>query len=869
MSDFMENPRAAGDADTGGADETSSTTNGIGDDSTRLGLGFNPADMAGAVPDGPNPFAGADVARAALLTELFGRIPAADAVPGELEAWMADAAAANLHLLFIAPGDKTPVDMRTATHQREDNRRVQEEARQAGKSGWDRVTAKSGAYTATTDIDRLFAHTERYRATFPGQPVNLGIAVGPSGLLAVDVDTADQAKAFRARMAEAEDYTPTVTTPGKCNADGTWAHKDGGHYYYVIPDGVEAPGVRKLGDAGDIKSGPGTYLVIPPSVRAEGPYTVTGPVRCFPDALASLVAGLGRDRAPGVPQGERSPLGVTVDQWAAAVEWDELLAPKGWTPANTANTCGCPNWTAPGDHASPKSATAHGEGCSLWEGDPRNFPLHIWTDNPGPDIEAWLSTNGDKKTLSKFQFVTIEWFGGNQGDAMSALLTETGGGADLGFDGVSAAADPMVLPRDFWERRGFLRHVRDSAWANDEAPHGLLLAVLATLSATVSPSVRVRTGAKRGSLPLNMFVGLAATSGAGKSSMDDAAADLLDIINDPLTPDLVAPDEVPRVLGVGSGQGVAEAYMGVIHGTDTKTGKPTKTHTQVRHKVLMTSDEGGEMVEIMGQRGSILAPVLRSAWSGKMKGQANATQECHREIGEFVLGLIIVFQREALARLLADGERENGTPQRFLFGSVKDPFAPDIDDAPDDPGQLTVDLREVREITVVPELTRMMKLYLLERRRGTVRDPQLASQRLAMLSRVAALLVILDGRTVVDTEDWALAEMLFACSLAVQEDAAEWAREQEERKQETRVSHAATVAMVQAAAVNTDSEPLERFRKRILGYLEREGGAAAWTGRDGIHKRFRSAERPMAKMARDSLVDSGAITFDGEKVAKA
>ena len=29
---------------------------------------------------------------------------------------------------------------------------------------------------------------------------------------------------------------PTVRSPGKRNPDGTWAHRDGGHWYFRVPD---------------------------------------------------------------------------------------------------------------------------------------------------------------------------------------------------------------------------------------------------------------------------------------------------------------------------------------------------------------------------------------------------------------------------------------------------------------------------------------------------------------------------------------------------------------------------------------------------------------------------------------------------------
>lgn len=375
---------------------------------------------------------GAAEERADSLAHWLAAAPSADADTATLTAWLRDGCALGLHVLFIEPGTKLPVDMRTPAERREDDGAAQNVARMALNPRWDKVRSKSGVYLATDDPDRLAEYLTRYREKYGADtPVNIGVAVGPSGLLVVDVDTAEQAKAFRTLVAEDESYAPTVTSPGQKDKHGNWAHKDGGHYHYVLPSGMNAPGVRNLGDAGDVKSGPGTYVLLPPSVRAEGPYTVTGPVRCIPGALASLVASFHVDRAPGVPRSASNGPGGSEDTWAVTVEWDELLTARGWLATDRPDTCSCPIWTAPGEHASPKSATAHGEDCTLRDGDPRNRALHVWTDCPGPELEAWFARNGTKD-ISKFDFVAAGWFAGDRAAARGALV-EAIGGPDLSF----------------------------------------------------------------------------------------------------------------------------------------------------------------------------------------------------------------------------------------------------------------------------------------------------------------------------------------------------------------------------------------------------------------------------------------------------
>jgi hypothetical protein len=456
--------------------------------------------------------------------------------------------------------------------------------------------------------------------------------------------------------------------------------------------------------------------------------------------------------------------------------------------------------------------------------------------------------------------------------------------ADIAVKGAHAASVGMHLPPEFWERRGFLRHIRDAAWERAESPHGALLAVLAHLSAYVDPSVRVETGIKS-PLPLNMFVGLVSTSGGNKSTAYAFAKRLMRVtLPDPLTPGAIAGDEVPQFLGMGSGPGVAEAYMDTvtIPAAVSGTGKAEKVRKQVRHKLFLHRDEGGEMLAAMQYSSSSLAPTLRSAWSGELEGQANAGKEAFRSVHDCVLGVAVGFQREVLARLLTDTEVENGTPQRFLFGSVLDPYAPDIDAVPENPGPLEVGPLPAGEMRLCAELQRAVRVADLARRRGESAIGRFESQRPAMVARTAALLAILDTCTsapgrpwdgTVSADDWALAEVLFAASVAVQEDAAEWAAEREADKEERRAAAAQASAVATAAAVAKADATLERLGDRILGHLPKGGAAVLWVNKGGktglLRAKFKGADRTLAKQALEALTAAGKVTFDGELVARA
>lgn len=381
------------------------------------------------------------------ICTVLGAAPAADAPTAALKSFARAAASIGLHLLLIEPGGKRPVDVRSPVQRRTDDGAAQDAARAAGRADWDRTKSKGGVYLATNDTKLLDRYIDRYRKTYGEHtPVNFGVAVGPSKLVVVDCDTRAQVEAFLTDSAHARgmvpnlDIPPTVRTPGQSDADGSWSHRDGGHFYFRVD--------RPLPDYSGSLTMPGGYAVlwanryvlIPPSVRPEGAYVLAGESFEVPDFLMSKIYAVvdGRlRRASDALDGGR--VATAVDQWAMSVTWHDLLAPAGWTPTARVDNCGCDIWTAPGDHASPKSATAHDVGCTLGRYTEDNAPLHIWTDNPGPELEAWIAAHGTK-TLSKLQVAASLEYGGKVGDAMRELGVVPDDSGTLAF-GKDLAAD--------------------------------------------------------------------------------------------------------------------------------------------------------------------------------------------------------------------------------------------------------------------------------------------------------------------------------------------------------------------------------------------------------------------------------------------
>lgn len=369
------------------------------------------------------------------ITTILGAAPPANAETARLKSFARACCQAGLHLLLIEPGGKRPVDMRSPVQRRNDDGNAQDIARLAGRADWDRVKSKGGVFLATNDETLICRYIDRYRKTHGDDvAVNFGVAVGPSRLLVVDCDTAEQVSAFLSDADIEVPLPPTVRSPGQIDSDGNWAHRDGGHFYFTYEGSLPDYSGSLTATGGYVILWADRYVLIPPSVRPEGAYTLSGQDFPAPAWLLDKVTAAADLRMARTLESRGSDeLTTAVDEWASTIYWSDVLAPAGWVLTARPDNCGCEVWTAPGDHASPKSATAHDMGCTLGRYTEQNAPLHIWTDNPGPELEAWMAAHGGSKTLSRLQTVAALEYGGDVGTAMRKLSVVPNDGAGLAF----------------------------------------------------------------------------------------------------------------------------------------------------------------------------------------------------------------------------------------------------------------------------------------------------------------------------------------------------------------------------------------------------------------------------------------------------
>ncbi len=432
-----------------------------------------------------------------------------------------------------------------------------------------------------------------------------------------------------------------------------------------------------------------------------------------------------------------------------------------------------------------------------------------------------------------------------EGDAPEAERPETG---------------PVVLPDEFWARRPVLEHIRRAAYSRARSADLVLLGVLARLSAYVSHTYELPPIVGSPS-PLNLFVLAVGPSGSGKSSGSRLADELL------TRPDGV--DDRP----LGSGEGIAESYMGSRTEPD-ENGKKRTIRCQVRHNVFIYGDEGAALVEMMDRKGATLGEALRRAWGGETLGQANASDDRTRVVkaGQYSLGVLIGIQPGLAGRLL--GDEIAGTPQRFLFASATDPAIPDASDMPKWPGPLgatvaaAVTKNHVKhrggfvrhQLGVDPEIALELKIEAVQRARGTLLVDDLDAHRPLQLLKVAGLLAVLDGRLDIELDDWDLAKMIWSTSCRVRDGVVATLRHHEDRAEAKRLERHANREKAGEVARGSARSDVERHARNLAGWVHDVVDPDEGVTWSDLRKRLNSRNRHLAEAAVGVAQDQGWVT---------
>lgn len=345
-----------------------------------------------------------------VLSSVLGASPAGD--PEYLVSVVRAMIRAGLSPVLNRPGTKAPIcTLSVAAAKKADIQARADYIAQYPDRPADRITHDCGLKHVLDDPAKVSAIIRRAQGVY-GPHLNVGIHLGRSRLLVVDVDTSEERYAFFYSCGAVLDPAAcppiTVESPGAQDETGAWVHKDGGHWYFQLPEGWDPP------ERPQVFKGPGGWaamwgdsqVLCPPSVRREGPYRLTGSWSPLPQWLGEAVSAAPAPAATSefvMPDDHASN---PIETWSAATSWSHILFQDGWSHSGTNTDCGCPNYRAPGSHASGKSATGHEVGCKVYDTSTGWGPLKIWTDHPPAGLPA-------EGAVTKFDYVSRRFFGGD------------------------------------------------------------------------------------------------------------------------------------------------------------------------------------------------------------------------------------------------------------------------------------------------------------------------------------------------------------------------------------------------------------------------------------------------------------------------
>lgn len=412
----------------------------------------------------------------------------------------------------------------------------------------------------------------------------------------------------------------------------------------------------------------------------------------------------------------------------------------------------------------------------------------------------------------------------------TAASTEAGESATPADPAAQAVRLPN-LPDEFWAARERFAVIRRAAWHAGCGADMVFLGVLCRLSGMRSHLLTFDLGQGEGSL--NLFGGAVGGTGLGKSRANSAARKIL------LRPAYLAlPDgeadeaKFKDGIGIGTGEGMAEAYMGMV---DEPTGEVAKRATkyanagdpimksvrrQVRHNAYFYLDEGEHLTKTMVERsGTTIGPAIRTAWIGGSLGQQNAKDETTRFIdeGTYSMGMAIGYQPSTVQTLLADGAA--GTPQRFAWLSGWDPSFPL--ERPDvvKPFHLPIARPDGRPVVGIIKGPQWLADQLWEQRHavvtGDVDVVEKNSHETLMRCKFAALLALMGERMEVVDEDWQLAGVLWDTSSAIRDQLTEIGRQEAQKVARQRSDAAAEAALSSHAKVREYDAAVQRVARLI------------------------------------------------------
>jgi len=288
----------------------------------------------------------------------------------------------------------------------------------------------------------------------------------------------------------------------------------------------------------------------------------------------------------------------------------------------------------------------------------------------------------------------------------------------------------------------------------------------------------------------------------------------------------------------------------------------------------MSKDEGEFLVKMSGKEGDTFLPTARTMWAGADASVRNADRSRTRVIPahEYRTCLLVALQDEIASKLMTDAEISKGTPQRFLWTRLVDPYILPYGEQPDLPEPLVFDTSNVGwmngdsvsnflglgeiDMIYVPEVLNIVNRLLYDEISGKREDGHLTQLR----CRIACLFALFDGyRQTVNMEDWDLAGVIIQDSEATRNELLEKAAK-------SRIKASENKARVQGYELDTMHATADAaaVRRVANGLMRKFGGRGIIKQREIDRAVARRDREQYQKLAIQLLVDEGVIQEMGE-----
>lgn len=536
---------------------------------------------------------------------------------------------------------------------------------------------------------------------------HVGVAMGASGLVAMDVDQHEGGANGEESLAGLDVEVPT-----------TWEHTSmsgrGRHVVFAAPPGA-APHVLAAGI--DIKAGNG-YIVwggaVPSSREAFAPapmWTVkperAASIELEPQALVDWLEG-----NPGTPDGVLAQALLRLPEYASESWSNNNLVSLALPLVSAARYCR--GGAAARQEFVDRYATGKWATVEYRRDAERAFEKAI-------SIAGSLSL-ADLPTDVEARF----------GDG-GAVRTEDVGAAD---------------ERAFWISRPVLQSLHANARRLTVSPWALLGEALLRALQTIPPDVPYQS--YRGPAALNLAAVLLGPTGAGKSIIASALDQCLPLIG--------PGGGIANfyAVEVGSGEAIAEQYARRA-GRGDESDADGDGLVWTRRAVAFSFDEVGRLEKLGARQGATVLEYTKTAISGGRLGRALAGRggvELPKDSYRFTA--TIAAQPERCEVLLNADEVAGGLPGRLLWFSSVDPLArKERDRSPVEPFAVkTVAWEAAKAIRALPVMDDAHEESTLAAHEGSC-DPLEGHEGLAR-AKVAVALARLDSRPYLTQEDWEL-----------------------------------------------------------------------------------------------------------------